>query len=500
MPLNAQLNFSQSLARDVRPSIVAYGSYWTVLIQGARTNICQRTSGRDGANCHAFSLLDISGDSNNNTGIHSEQTIPKKVIPMRFGTISWLSIGMILGIAYPSHADQWGHWRGPLGNGVAIDANPPIEFGADKNLRWKVAIPGRGSASPVVWGKQVFVSTAVAVPGSDRLAFQLICLDRATGQPVWAKTAVEAKPHDKSHETNGYASASPCTDGLHVYAHFGSQGLFCYTMTGDLVWKRDFGDMRVRNGFGEGSSPTIAEEMIIVPWDHEQNSKLFALNKKTGETIWETARSDEPSCWATPHIAVDANGQKQVVMNGQTAIRGYDLKSGRELWKCAGQAQRPCSSATSMDGFAIVGSGFKGNYMGAFDLRGKGDLANTKNVLWSTTNDTPDVASPLLSGGRLYFYKEKTGLLTCLDAKTGKVHFATQRIPGVSRTYASPVAAAGFVYLTDRNGSITVIEDSPTLKVVATNTMGEGVDATPAIADDEIFIRGESHLFCIGKK
>jgi hypothetical protein len=233
-------------------------------------------------------------------------------------------------------------------------------------------------------------------------------LDRATGKALWAKTAVETSPHALTHETNGYASASPCTDGEFVYAHFGSQGLYCYTMKGELVWNRDFGDMSIRNNFGEGSSPTIAGDMLIVPWDHESSSKLFALDKRTGKNIWEVSRN-EPTCWATPLIAKDATGRSQIVMNGQTAARGYDLKTGKELWYCSGQTERPCASAVSQDGIAFVGSGFRGAFMGAFDMTGEGNLAGTKKVLWSMKQDTPDVASPLLSNGRLYFYKGKTG-------------------------------------------------------------------------------------------
>jgi len=185
-----------------------------------------------------------------------------------------------------------------------------------------------------------------------------------------------------------------------------------------------------------------------------------------------------------------------VIMNGQTAARGYDLKTGKELWRCGGQTQRPCASAVAQDGVAYVASGFRGSYIGAFDLAGRGDLGSSKSVVWSQSKDTPDVASPLLSSGRLFYYKEKTGLLTCVEAKTGKTLYSASRVPGVSRTYASAVAANGCVYLSDRGGSIVVIEDSGTLKVLSSNDVGEGVDATPALAGRELFVRGEKHLFC----
>lgn len=392
--------------------------------------------------------------------------------------------------------NRWAHFRGPLGTGEAPAATPPVEFGPEKNLRWKVEIPGSGSSSAVVWDDRVFVTTGVLKNDGRTWSFHLFCFDRATGKQLWERTAVEAVPHEGTHETNSFASASPSTDGEHVYAHFGSRGLFCYTMDGERVWSRDFGDMTIRRGFGEGSSPTLVDDLVLVPWDHEGPSMLYALNKRTGETVWETPR-DEPTCWATPLVAVARGGDRQVVMNGQTAARGYDLKTGQELWRCGGQAQRPCASALAEGGVAYVMSGFQGSFAGAFDLDGRGDLAGSKALLWSLDHDTPDVASPLLVDGKIYYYKEKTGLLSCVEAATGATVYETKRIPGVGRTYASPIAAAGRIYLTDRSGAITVIQTGDDPQVLAENDMGEGVDATPAADGKDLFIRGERHLFCV---
>ena len=324
----------------------------------------------------------------------------------------------------------------------------------------------------------------------------VLCFDRQTGDLRWQKTATEATPHQGMHSTNSLASASPCTDGQHVYAYFGSRGLYCYTMDGDLVWKRDFGKMTTRSDFGEGSSPTLVQDKLIVPWDHEGQSYLYALDKLTGETIWRTER-DEPSCWATP-LVVAHQDKLQIVMNGQNCARAYDLKTGNELWRCGGQTQRPVASAVAGGGLVFVGSGFRGSFLGAFRPDGRGDIENTASVVWSVSRDTPDIGSPLLSDGRLYFYKGKSGLLTCLDAATGKPHYQTQRT-GLGNTYASPMAAGGHVYLSDRSGKVVVIEDSPQLKIVATNELGETIDATPAPVDKELFIRGETHLFCIAE-
>ncbi len=396
-------------------------------------------------------------------------------------------------------ADNWGHWRGEGGNGVASQANPPTEWSDSNHIKWKVVIPGRGSGSPIVWEDRVFVVTSVptdasADGASQALRFVLMCLDRTTGDTLWERIATTATPHEGTHNTNNYASASPTTDGEHVYAHFGSQGLYCYTLDGERVWDRDFGDMQTRNEFGEGSSPTIAGDKILVPWDHDGPSSLFALDKRTGDVVWQTKR-DEPTCWATP-LVVTHNGKQQIVMNGQNSARGYDLDSGSELWRCDGQTQRPAASAVAQGGTVYVASGFRGSFLGAFRLIGQGDIEGTDNVVWTLGRDTPDIASPLLSNGRLYFYKAKTGLLTCLDAATGEPHYTTQRT-GLRTTYASPVAAGGFVYLTDRDGTTIVIRDADEYQLVATNSVGETVDATPAPVDNQLFIRGENHLFCI---
>jgi outer membrane protein assembly factor BamB len=381
-----------------------------------------------------------------------------------------------------------------------------VKWSATENVKWKVPVPGRGSGSPVVWEDKVFVTSAVAADGGlgfdgerlSKLSFKVFCFDRATGKVLWEKTAVEATPHEGTHSTNGFASASPCTNGTHVYAHFGSRGLYCYTMAGDFVWKRDdFGKMQTRNGFGEGSSPTLAGDKILVPWDHEGPSALYALNRLTGETVWKTER-DEPTNWSTPFV-VEHGGQKQVVMNGQNCARGYDLESGKELWRCAGQTQRPVASAVAFEDLVIVTSGFRGSYLGAFRLDGRGDLEGTKKVAWSWDRNTPDLASPLISGKRLYFHKGKSSLLSCVDPLTGEAHYTTARIPGLSTLYASPIAAGGHVYITGRSGTTVVIKDSDRLEIVATNSVDEGVDATPAPVDDQLFIRGEKHLFCIAQ-
>lgn len=422
--------------------------------------------------------------------------------------------------AAPACGGNWGHWRGDGGNGASLDARPPVEWSDTENVKWKVAIPGRGSGSPVIWDERVFVVTAVKRQEQDATSsegsgarrtrarrgtvptatfdFKLLCFDRSTGELQWQQTAATATPHQGTHETHGYASASPCTDGERVVAHFGSRGSYCYTMDGELVWQRDdFGKMTTLNSFGEGSSPTLEGEMVLVPWDHEGPSSLYALDKRSGETIWKVDR-DEPSCWATP-LVVGREGQRQVIMNGQNSARAYDLETGEELWRCSGQTVRPVASPVASGELVYVGSGFQGSYFGAFYLDGQGDIEGTGSVAWEIHRDAPDISSPLFSNGRIYFHKGKTAMLSCVDAATGEPHYLARRIDGIRLTYASPIAAGGHVYLTGRNGTTVVIKDAAELEIVATNSVGETVDATPAPVDDELFIRGEEHLFCIAR-
>ena len=456
---------------------------------------------------------------------------PRASNPLSFTMASMLALLLSASGSSPasdpaaSAAGNWHHWRGPTGNGVSLDANPPLSWSPAKGIVWKVPIPGRGSASPVVWGDRIFVSTAVPVaakgeseedspgkaPGKaerekrkekdrpDELAphrFIILAIDRATGKALWERTAIEATPAEGHHPDHGFASASPFTDGERVYAYFGSRGLFAFTMEGEPVWSRtDFGAMTTRNTFGEGSSPAIHRDVIVVPWDQEGPSWLMAIDKRTGKTIWKKDR-DESSSWGTP-LVVDHAGGAQVITTGEKFARGHDLATGEELWRCTGQTGRPIASPVAAHGIAIIGSGFRGSYLGAFRLDARGDLKGTDGVAWSLSKHTPDVPSPLISGKRVYFHSGRTGILSCHDVVSGKPHYSAQRVEGIGNVYASPVGAAGRIYLTGRDGVTVAIADGEELKILATSSVGEPVDATPALAGKDVFIRGEKHLFAI---
>ncbi len=396
-------------------------------------------------------------------------------------------------VAAPAVAENWSHWRGPTGNSVSADAQPPIQLDAASNLRWKVAVEGSGSGSPVVWGDRVYVTSALAV-GGGRQRFLVHAFDRQSGDRVWQTAVGEAIPHEPTHSTNTFASASPCTDGERIYAYFGSWGLHALDSGGGLLWQRDFGDLEMRNGFGEGASPALWRDRLFVPWDHEGASKLFAVDKTNGRTLWSVDR-DEPSNWGTP-LVVAAAGGAQVVVTGENHVIAYDVQTGSELWRCGGQTSRPAASPVAGDGIVFVASGFRGSFGGAFDPAGRGDLADSASVIWSVDDDTPDIASPTLSGRRLYYTKAKTGILTCVDVATGQPFYERQRLPEIGTLYASPVVAGGHVYFSDRDGTVVVIRDDETFQVVAVNQLPEGIDATLAPVDRQLIIRGSGHLWC----
>ena len=411
---------------------------------------------------------------------------------------------------------QWGQWRGPLANGTAPFGDPPVQWSETSRVKWKAAIPGEGSATPIVWGDQVFVVAAVRTdravdvlakpqqepPGGYKTErprnfyrFEVLSLDRQTGKTRWQRTAIETVPHEGRHDTNTYASASPSTDGQRLYVSFGSRGVYCYDLQGNLLWRRDLGQMVTRLGWGEGSSPTPYADSLAINSDHEGRSFLTVLDAKTGQTRWRADR-DEVSSWATP-LAAAYNGGVQLIVNATKRTRGYDLATGKVLWQCGGQTLNAVPSPVRFGDMAIVMSGFQGTAAYAIPLSSTGDITGTDRIAWHYKTATPYVPSPLLVGDRLYFTKWISPILTCLDARTGKTLMEAQRLPGLKSLYASPVAANGKIYFVSREGGGLVIKDQPKLEVLGVNHLDEGFDASPAIVGRQMFLRGKKSLYCI---
>ena len=411
------------------------------------------------------------------------------------------------------HAKQethnWPHLRGPNVNGLVDMGNPPVEWSEDTNIRWKVKIPGTGFATPIIWGDKIFVQTAVKTDKTVEVAqnarkplpthiyqFKLLALDRKSGDVVWEKIVNEAVPHEGTHKTANYAATSGVTDGEHLYAFYGSWGLYCFDFDGNLKWDKDFGDMRVAGSFGEGSSPTIHGNTLIINWDHQGDSFIVALDKRTGEEIWRTARP-ERTTWVTP-LVVEHKGTQQIIVGASGKTRSYDLKTGDVLWECAGLGSNVIPTAVYADGIVYVTSGHRQPAMQAISLdKAKGDITGTDAVLWTVTDNTPYVSTPLLSGNNIYSIKSTRSILACYNAKTGETVFGPERLQGINRIYAPLVGTSDRVYIAGLAGMTFVIKNGSEFEVLAKNKLDEGTGASPIIAGDELYLRGTEHLYCI---
>ncbi len=427
----------------------------------------------------------------------------------------------------PNDADKnWPQWRGPHATGAATSGSPPVEWSEDQNLHWKVAIPGKGSSSPVLWGERIYLTTVVPTgkkieppprpepepepqPQGDRPGrrgrrgfrrnmapptevqrFVVLAIDRQTGQTVWEKTVEETVPHEGTHQTGSFAAGSAVTDGENIYAFFGSRGLYCLDTQGNVKWKKALGKMTIKLSFGEGASPVLRGQTLVIPWDHEGDSFIVALNKETGDELWRAER-DEITSWTTP-LVVEHEGTAQVVTSATRKVRSYDLSDGKLLWELTGMTNNTIPSPVSEDGIVYLTSGFRGSALMAVRLaEAKGDITGSEAILWGLDRDTPYVPSPLLYGGILYLLKGNTGILSAFNAKTGERHYQ-QRLEGLGNIYASPVGAGGRVYITDREGNTVVVKAGPEPEVLATNSLEDGFDASMAVAGDEIYLRGNS--------
>ncbi len=433
--------------------------------------------------------------------------------------VCWLIACCLACVSMSSLADEsgrrdWPQWRGPLATGVAPNADPPVKWDETQNVRWKIALPGKGHSTPIVWRDHVFVTAAVPfgnklapkvsgrpgahdnVPVSQKHEFVAILIDRSNGAIRWQKTLSRGLPHEGGHYTASLASASPVTDGERLFAFFGSHGLYCLDFDGNIQWQKDFGDMHTKHGHGEGSSPVLHGDTLVINWDHEEQSFVVALDKRTGKQLWKVVR-DEVTSWATP-IVVEHNGSPQLIVSGTGRVRGYELKSGKVIWECGGLSANIVASPVAANGVLFAGSSYEKRAMLAIHLdQANGDITNTKAIAWSITNRTPYVPSPLLYGNSIYFLRHYQGILSRLDTKTGKDDGGPFRLGDLRDIYASPVAAAGRVYVTDRYGVTQVITHDANPQLIATNQLNDSFSASAPIVGNELFLRGERYLYCL---
>ena len=389
------------------------------------------------------------------------------------------------------------------------------------NIKWKVAIDGRSHSSPIVWGNRVFLTTAVegaVVPGAKAVShtgddgkpflhpdsvgadkkhtFKVVCIDRDSGKIVWQSTAWEGTPYDNRHRKSSYAASTPATDGKLVYAFFGTEGLYAYDFKGKLAWKADLGKLGTV-GMGTGTSPILFDNLVIVQADEENGEASFivAVDKNTGKEAWRTPRKVQVS-WSTP-VLVRTSKRAELIASGTESVISYDPATGKELWRHKGVESNAIPSPVANNEMAFIVAGFPAKIAMAIKLGQSGDLTGTPNVPWTYAKGTAYVPSPILYGDYLYLTTDR-GILTCIDAKTGEVKYEGGRIPIPATFTASPVAFEGKILMTSEDGDTFIVKAGPKHEILGTNSVGEPVYASPAIADGRIFIRGEKNLYCIG--
>jgi outer membrane protein assembly factor BamB len=411
---------------------------------------------------------------------------------------------------------NWPEWRGLYNTGAVNGGNTPVEFSETKNVKWKIEIQGKGHATPIIWGDQMIIQTAVPTdkkiektdagqasqmaPNQTDLVhqFTVVSVDKNSGKINWKTVVKEELPEERTHELSSWASNSPCTDGENIYAYFGSRGLFCLDMKGNVKWERDFGQMEIVASFGEGSSPVVYKDKIFVQWDHQQKSYLYALDKKTGKEAW-TAERDEITSWATP-LVVEVNGKAQVITSATNKVRSYDAETGQLIWECTGMTRNVIPNPMYADGILYLMSGFRGNAIKAVDIaKAKGDITGTAAILWEYNQDAPYTPSPILMDGKLYFLKGNSGIMTCLNAKDGKVVYSNQKIDGITNIFSSPTGNKDKIYVAATN-QVSVLKAGQEFAVLAKNTLDDTFEASPVIVGNDLFLRGIKYLYCISEK
>jgi len=438
-------------------------------------------------------------------------------------------------------AEDWPQFRGPRGDGVTQQGALPSEWGKDQNIQWKVKLAGYGWSSPIVWKDRVFVTSALSDKqrkpssgfggggggggfGKDRrppdevYQFIVYCLNAADGKVIWMQTAAERKPTIPIHGSNTYATETPVTDGERVYAYFGMTGLYCFDMEGKLVWKADLGSYSMAMGYGTGSSPVLHDGRLFIQCDNEQKSFLAALDARTGKELWRTPRPERTS-WSTPFIWKNKS-RTELVCLGSPKARSYEPATGKQLWELGGLVGQPHASMVASDEVLYLGTGgaprFGGGFGGAGganagvkplfavkagaagDITLKDGATSSDHVAWSQSQAGPGMASPILYKDHLYILDQRGGLLTCLEARTGKQLYK-ERIGGRGFT-SSPWAYEGKLFCLADDGTTTVVQAGPEFKVLGKNSLDEMCWSSPAVAGGSLFLRTVDHLYCIRAK
>lgn len=419
---------------------------------------------------------------------------------------------------------HWPSYRGDHASGVAKGYATPTEW---TDFKWRTALPGLGHSSPVIWGDNVYVTTAVAADKEEALkiglygniepvedqtprSWKVFCLKKSDGTILWQRTAHEGVPKVKRHPKSSHANCTPATDGKHVVCFFGAEGLYCYDRNGELQWSKDFGFLnsgyfRVPEAqWGFASSPVLHDGMVIIQCDVQENSFIAALNIENGSQVWRTARDDVPT-WSTPTVDVRP-GRSHVIVNGFEHIGGYDLYTGKELWKLSGGGDIPVPTPiVGEDLIYITSAHGRLSPIYAIHAKAKGDISlgpgETRNesIRWSQPRGGNYMQTPILAGSNLYCCRDN-GVLTCLDARTGKQLYQARLGSGGVGFTASPVAADGKIYFTNEEGTVYVVKAGSEFELLAKNELGETCMATPALSEGDLFFRMRHHVGVIGSE
>lgn len=423
---------------------------------------------------------------------------------------------------------NWPSFRGLNARGFSDGRPTPVTWNIEskKNIEWKTAIPGLAHSSPIIWGNRIFITTAVSenenpvldtelkgninpVEGETSHQWKVYCLDKKTGKILWEKTAHEGVPKVKRHPMATHANSTAATDGEYVVAFFGSEGLYCYTMDGKLVWKKDFGILESAffsvptAQWGFASSPVIHDGVVVVQCDALNTAFLAALDIKSGKELWRTPREDYPT-WSTPTIYVGEQST-QIIVNGFKHIGGYDFQTGKEIWKINGGGDIPIPTPVVADNLVYINSAHgRMSPIYAIKLDAEGDISledettSNENIVWSVRRGGAYIQTPLIYGDYLYNLNWN-GSLSCFNAKTGEQVYREQ-LGKMTAFAASPVAAAGKLYFCSQDGDVYVVKAGPNFEILATNSMNDENLATPAISDGKLYFRTHHYLVAVAEK
>lgn len=408
---------------------------------------------------------------------------------------------LFLGGSATSAAD-WPHWRGPDGQGHCTEKNLPVQWSSQKNVKWKIPLANQGNSTPVIWGDKIFLTQA----NKGGTVRSLICLARADGKTLW-KNDVAYPEKERNWTPDWYCNASPVLDGERVVVSFGSAGMYCYDYSGKELWKRtDLG--KWEHNFGNSASPIFHGDLAILwcgPNQGKGRNYLLAVDKKTGKTVWE--HEEKVGSWSTPLIT-KVNGQDQLLVGSSLdvkgspdpktgTLKGFDPKTGKELWFCHGLDSYVYTSPLVGNGIAVAMSGYQGAAI-AVKLGGSGDI--TKDRLWKHPKNIQRVGSGVIVGDHVYQVDEN-GTPRCYELTTGNELWKVENRPG-STTWGSIVHADGRLYVLMRDGATLVFKASPQYELLANNPLdkGEQSNSSIAISNGEIYLRTFRHLWCISEK